>query len=224
MGSLMQPRGRMLFDGSFASGLAAWRHEGIGRLAVVEREDRRRALRLDCTGSQQGGAGCHAFCMHDFPDGISLEYDLYVHERNGLLITFVAMRGLNGQDMFGLPPRTGIFRDYTGEDAPLRSYHVSVSRYDDRGEHTGVSNWRRNPGLHLMSQGPDLCKEIRCWYHITVVKHGKHVQLGVDGALAHEFTDPGELPDELPSGGKIGFRAIGSKLIADVADVQVRKL
>jgi hypothetical protein len=99
-----------------------------------------------------------------------------------------------------------------------------VSRYDDRGKHTGVSNWRRNPGLHLMGQGPDLCKEIRRTYHITLVKDGRHLQLGVDGKLAHEFTDPDELPDELPAEGKFGFRAIGSKMIADVSNVRVHRL
>jgi len=224
MGSLIQPRGRRLFDDSFAGGLSAWRREGTGGLAVVEREGGRRALRLDCTGSRQGGAGCHAFCVHDFPDGIALEYDLFVREKNGLFITFVAMRGLGGEDMFSLPPRRGLFSDYTGDGALVRSYHVSVSRYDDEARHTGVSNWRRNPGLHLVGQGPDLCRETRRWYHLTIVKDAKHLQLGVDGTLAHECTDPGELPDEIPSGGKVGFRAIGARLVADVANVQVRKL
>jgi hypothetical protein len=60
-----------------------------------------------------------------------------------------------------------------------------------------VSNWRRNPGLNLMREGPDLCKQIGRWYRIRIVKDGGHCQLGVDGALAHEFTDPGELKSPL---------------------------
>jgi len=228
-GRLILPQGEVLFADDFAYGLGKWRHEGIGRLEIVAHEQANRhalgrALRIDCTGSQQGGAGCHAFCVEDFPDGIALEYDLFVHERNGLFITFIAMCGLRGEDMFSLPPRSGVFKDYTGEDALLRSYHVSVSRYDDEGAHTGVSNWRRNPGLHLVGQGPDLCKEIGRQYRMTIVKDGPHLQLGVDGTLAHEFVDPQELPDRLPEGGKFGFRAIGSKMIAEVSRVRVRKL
>lgn len=44
-----------------------------------------------------------------------------------------------------LPQREGIFRDYI-LNPNLRSYPVSVSRYDDKGVHTGVryyGNWRR---------------------------------------------------------------------------------
>jgi hypothetical protein len=182
-------------------------------------------MRIECIGSQQGGPGCQAFCRRDFPDGIALEYDLKVKTNNGLVITFVAMQGLEGEDIItDLPEREGVFADYVGADAPMRSYHVSVSRYDDDGTHTGVSNWRRNPGLNLVGQGDDLCKEIGRQYRIRIVKDGPHCQLGVDGTLAHEFTDPDELPDEIPSEGKIGFRAIGSKVIAEIGGLQVRRL
>ncbi len=182
-------------------------------------------LCLDCTGSQQGGVGCQAFCRHNFPDGIAVEYDLHLETSNGLIITFVGMKGLNGEDVITeLPPREGIFADYIADDCPMRSYHVSVSRYDDDGTHTGVSNWRRNPSLHLMSQGPDLCKEVRRTYHIRIVKDGPLCQLGVNGELAHGFTEPDDLADEIPSGGKVGFRAIGSKVIAYISKFRVRKL
>jgi hypothetical protein len=48
-----------------------------------------------------------------------------------------------------LPARKGIFSDYI-YDMKMRSYHVSISRYNDEGKHTGVSNWRRNPGIFMM--------------------------------------------------------------------------
>ena len=223
MAELIVPTGEVLFEDDFTHGLGNWRHEGGGKISVVH-ADEGSALHLDCTGSRQGGVGTHAFCTKDFPDHIAVEYGLFVERSNGLVITFLAMRGLRGEDMFDLPPRQGVFNDYVGEDARTRSYHVSVSRYDDKGEHTGVSNWRRNPGLHLVGQGPDLCKEIGRLYRIRIVKDGKHLQLGVNDALAHEFTDPDELPDRIPDEGKTGFRAIGSEVIARVSGFRVRRL
>jgi len=216
-GELIEPKGRVLFEAKFTD-LSNWHHEGGGRIFIPEPG----VLRVECIGSQQGGIGAQAFCRQDFPDSIAIEYDLKVLTNNGLLITFVAMKGLEGEDMItGLPPREGRFNEYTGADARLRSYHVSVSRYDDEGRHTGVSNWRRNPGLHLMSQGPDLCKEIGKWYRVRIVKQGRHLQLGVDGRLAHEFTDPGELPTPLPTDGKVGFRAIGANVQALIKNFRV---
>jgi len=223
--SLIEPKGAVLFSDTFDTGLSNWHHEGIGHLDIVQSDDGQRAMRLDCTGSEQGGRGCHAFCTVDFPDHIAVEYDLLVRKSNGLVITFVAMKGLNGEDMItDLPPRQGFFDDYVGWDAKTKSYHVSVSRYDDEGVHTGVSNWRKNPGLQLMGQGSDLCKEIGKRYAIRIVKDGAHLQLGVDGVLAHEFTDSDTQGMTFPDSGKIGFRAIGSEVIAEVSRFRVCKL
>lgn len=208
---------RILFQDEFKD-LSNWIHEGIGSVFIGEPG----VMRIECTGSTQGGAGAQAFCRHDFPDSIAIEYDVMVLTNNGLMITFIAMKGLDGEDMFAeLPPRAGLFTEYTGVDARLRSYHVSVSRYDDEGNHTGVSNWRRNPGLHLMAQGPDLCKESQRWYQIRIVKEGPHCQLLVDGQLAHEFTDPDELDTPMPDTGKVGFRAIGSNVQALIRNFRV---
>lgn len=221
MTELTQQMGNVLFQDDFRSGLSNWRHEGTGAVTIAEPG----VMLLECIGSRQGAEGCQAFCRRDFPDGIAIEYDLLVKISNGLVITFVAMRGLKGEDIItGLPPRRGIFSNYVGPAAPMRSYHVSVSRYNDEGVHTGVSNWRRNPGLHLVGQGEDLCKDIDRNYRIRIVKDGPHCQLGVDGRLAHEFTDPGTLPDEIPSSGKVGFRAIGAKVIAEIRSFRVQAL
>lgn len=210
MPEIIEPKGKVLFDEDFKD-LRNWRHEGGGTMAIDAGQAG--TLRLECVGSGQGKVGAHAFCLRDFPDGIAVEYDLKVLTKNGLVITFVGMKGAKGEDMFapGMPKREGVFGDYVRNDR-LVSYHVSVSRYDDKGDHTGVSNWRRNPGLVLMKEGPDLCREINQWYRICIVKDGGHLQLGVDGKLAHEFTDPGELKTPMPSDGKIGFRAIGSEV------------
>jgi len=217
--ALIEPTGKVLYEEPFTR-LDNWYHEGQGELMLDG--DEPGTLRLEILGSKQGAEGSMAFCRTDFPDHIALEYDLKVLTPNGLVITFVAMEGLNGEDMIqDLPGRTGIFADYVGKDAKLKSYHVSVSRYNDQGEHTGVSNWRRNPGLNLMAQGPDLCREIGQWYRIRIVKDGPTVQLQVNGEVAHGFVDPQTLEFPLPTKGKIGFRAIGSEVKALVRNLRV---
>jgi hypothetical protein len=219
---LIEPKGKVLFEENFEN-LDNWRHEGGGRLVLDDEQPG--TLRLECVGSGQGRQGTQAFCLRDFPDGIAVEYDIKVLTRNGLVITFVAMRGIDGGDMFaaGQSSREGVFSDYV-HNPKLRSYHVSISRYGDDGVHTGVSNWRRNPGLNLVGQGPDLCKQIGEWYHVRIVKDGGHCQLAVDGVLAHEFTDPGELETPMPDGGKVGFRAIGADVRALIRSFKVTAL
>jgi len=222
MPELIAPAGKVLFEEPFKT-LENWRHEGAGRMVLDAEEPG--AMRLEIVGSRQGRAGSQAFCLKDFPDGIAIEYDLKVLTKNGLVITFLAMKGIKGEDMFApeMPKREGVFGDYV-RNPRLRSYHVSVSRYGDKGVHTGVSNWRRNPGLNLMGQGPDLCKEIKHWYRVRIVKDGGHCQLGVNGVLAHEFTDPGELDTPMPDSGKVGFRAIGAEVRALIRNFSVRAL
>jgi len=220
----IEPKGDVLYEDGFHD-LDEWHGEGL--VTGVTLTDG--ALRLDCTGSRQGQVGCMAFCRRDFPDRIAVDYDLFVETANGLIITFVAMRGLAGEDAItGVPARRGVFSDYNGKGEGVtpttRSYHVSMSRYDDDGSHTGVTNWRRNPGLHLMAQGDDPCKWIRTPHHVRIVKAGPHLQLQVDGQVATDFTDPDELPDEIPTSGKIGFRLIGAQAIARIRNFRVTAL
>ena len=208
--------GRLLFADHFDS-LAAWRHEGIGSLQQPEPG----VLQLNCVGSAQGNVGSMAFCSVDFPDSIQVEYDLRVLTTNGLLLNFIAYQGRNGEDMLrDLPPRQGVFADYVFNPR-LRGYHVSLSRYDDTGSHTGVSNWRRNPGLFLMAQQPDLCKTPQRWYRVQIIKLGGLLQMRVDGRFAGGFVDAGEIPEPLPRAGKIGFRAIGKEVQVQIRNFSV---
>jgi len=196
-----------------------WHHEGIGQLTQPERN----LMQLNCAASAQGEAGCMAFCKKDFPDSIRIDLDLRVLTTNGLFIAFLACQGRQGEDMLlALPERTGFFADYV-YNPDLRSYHVSVSRYDDDGAHTGVSNWRRNPGLFLMGQQPDLCKEPNRWYHVTIVKKGPYLQLSVDNSSAGGFIDLDKIPDDIPRAGKIGFRAIGRDVIVQIKNLIVSR-
>jgi hypothetical protein len=124
----------------------------------------------------------------------------------------------------GVPPRKGKFIDYTGKNATTRSYHLSLSRYNDKGEHTGVSNWRRNPGLALVGQGPDPCEKTGEIYHVAIIKRGALCQLQVNGDVVSGFIDDQIDEEEIPRDGKIGFRAIGALAVVRIANLKVTAL
>ena len=212
------PQGRTLFVENFLN-LEHWHLEGHTSGVSLLNDG---WLRLDCTGSKQGGVGVHAILTKEMPDSICVKFDLLIEEKNGLLITFLGLKGLNGQDAItGVPPRSGLFSDYTGQDAAICSYHLSLCRYDDQGVHTGTSNWRRNPGLLLVGQGLDPCTEINKIYSVAIIKQGRRCQLQVDGKVISGFTDAEATEKAIPRDGKIGFRVIGARAVVRIAHVQV---
>jgi len=203
---------------------ALWHHEGGGEIVAAPDG----GMRLHCEGSRQGGEGCMAFFRPDLPDRIAVDYDLTVRSHGGLVINYIAIRGLGGEDMIDdrdrLPPRTGVMRDYWSAKWGLQSYHVSISRFNDKGEHTETSNWRRNPGLLLAGHGVDPCQEIGRTYHIRLTKDAGHLQLHVDGRFAHALIDRDTGRYPIPDHGKFGFRLIGSDVMADVAAFRVHRV
>lgn len=212
---------KVLLEENFQN-LDGWHLEGMKDGVTLAGDGQ---MRLACDGSKQGSVGVMAFLKQDFPDDIAIEYDLVVENHNGLLITFVAMKGVNGEDAItGVPPREGVFDDYTGANASTRSYHVSICRYDDEGKHTGVSNWRRNPGLNMMASGKDLCTETGRRYRVRITKRGPACAVEVDGVRGAAFVDPQKLPGLIPTSGKIGFRAIGSKAVFRISNLKVTAL
>jgi hypothetical protein len=207
----------ILFEDSFQN-LDHWHLEGqTGAITIASPG----TMRLDCQ-SKMGFVGAMAFCRHGFPDNIAVEYDLLVENHNGLLITLLAMTGLNGEDaLTEAPRRTGVFEDYYNG---TRSYHVSICRYEDNGAHTGVSNWRRNPGLHLMVSGKDFCTAINKLYHVRITKRGPRCAVEVNGERGAEFVDPQALAGPIPASGKVGFRAIGAKAVFRISNFRVTAL
>ncbi|OGV62119.1 MAG: hypothetical protein A2498_07855 [Lentisphaerae bacterium RIFOXYC12_FULL_60_16] len=199
-----------------------WHHEGIGRLEPVPGAN---GMRLHCDGSAQGKEACMAFFRPDLPDPVVIEYDLMVHSQGGLIINYFALRGLNGEDVIAdrdkLPPRTGIMANYFSTRWKLQSYHVSFSRFDDRGVHTGTSNWRRNPGGLLVGHGNDPVMEIGRRYHLRFTKDRGHLQSYVDGIYAHGVMDRDTSQYPIPDTGKFGFRLIGSNVKADISAFRV---
>jgi hypothetical protein len=201
-----------------------WHHEGAGEIQSSPHG----GMRLHCFGSRQGREGCMAFFRPTLPDGIAVEYEITVRSHGGLVINYVAIRGLNGEDMIEdrdtLPPRAGIMADYYSAKKGLQSYHISYSRFGDRGTHTDTSNVRRNPGGLLISQGIDPCTEINRAYRIRICKTGGHFQFHVDGRFSHGFFDRDTTHYPIPDYGKFGFRLIGSDVMADIAAFRVHAI
>lgn len=209
----------LLYEDDFAD-FDQWHHEGGGGLEAAPGG----GLRLHCLGSRQGGPGCMAFFRPTLPDQVAFEYDLTIRSHGGLVINYLAIRGLNGEDLIAdrdkLPARTGVMRDYWSRHQGLQSYHTSVSRFNDKGEHTGTSNWRRNPGSKLCGHGVDPIKEIGRPYHVRVCKDAGSCQMYVNEQFAHGFID-WDQASPIPDTGKFGFRLIGSDVMADVQHFRV---
>jgi hypothetical protein len=202
-----------------------WHHEGIGEIAPAPDG----GMRLHCHGSRQGGQGCMAFFRPNLPDQIAFEYDITIRSHGGLVINYIAIRGLNREDMIRdhgqrLAERNGIMANYYDRKWGLQSYHVSFSRFNDDGVHTSTSNWRRNPGGLLAGHGIDPCCELDRTYRIRITKDEGHCQFYVDGVFAHGFIDRDILRLPLPSEGKFGFRTIGSDVKVDIANFKVSRI
>ena len=214
----------LLHQDDFAAGFAAWHHEGVGGIAPGPGG----TMRLRCTGSRQGAEGCMAFFRPTLPDQIAVEYTVTILSQGGLMINYLACRGLQGEDLIAdrdrLPPRTGIMRNYWDAEFGLQSYHVSVSRFNDKGLHTQTSNWRRNPGTLLVGHGSDPITQVGRPYRIRLTKDRGHGQLYVDGTFAHAFIDRDRARLPIPDYGKFGFRLIGAEVAVDIADFRVHRL
>jgi hypothetical protein len=203
---------------------AQWHHEGIGRFEPAPGG----GLRLHCFGSKMGAEGCMAFFRPTLPDHVAIEYDLTVRSHGGMVLNYLAIRGLDGEDLIDdrdrLPPRRGIMSDYYARDRGLQSYHFSISRFGDDGKHTQTSNWRRNPGGLLVGHGIDPAQEINRTYRIRIVKDYGACQLFVDGSFAHGFVDHATHPLPIPDTGKFGLRLIGTDVQADIARFRVWRI
>ena len=198
-----------------------WHHEGAGKIENAPGG----GMRLHCFDSRQGAEGCMAFFRPDLPDHVAVEYDIAIRSHGGLVINYIALRGLNGEDMIDdierLPKRTGVMSDYYLASQGLQSYHISFSRFNDAGVHTATSNLRRNPGMKLVSEGIDPCTEIDRFYRIRLCKSRGHVQFHVDSVFSHACLDGDTSEYPIPEHGKFGFRLIGSDVMADIMQFRV---
>lgn len=213
----------LLHSDDFAD-FANWHHEGIGQFEPAPGG----GMRLHCFGSKMGAHGCMAFFRPTLPDQIAIEYDLTVRSHGGMVLNYLAIRGLKGEDLIEdrakLPARAGVMADYYLERMGLQSYHTSVSRFGDDGQHTQTSNWRRNPGGLLVGHGIDPTQQINRTYHLRFVKDYGSCQLFVDEQFAHGFVDHATQPKPIPDYGKFGLRLIGTDVLADIQKFRVYRV
>lgn len=204
--------------------LANWHHEGIGTMETLPGG----GLRLHCLGSRQGEEACLAFFRPDLPDRVAVSYEIVIHSHGGLVINYIALRGLKGEDLIRdagrLEPRTGVMKNYYAARWGLQSYHISFSRFNDRGMHTNTSNWRRNPGARLVGHGDDPVRELGRRYRVRLTKDAGFLQFFVDGAFAHAAVDRDTSRRPLPDYGKFGFRLVGSDIKADIFGFRVHRI
>jgi hypothetical protein len=206
----------LLHSDDFSGGCAGWRHEGIGGLAPGPQG----GMRVHCNTPAGSSLGCMAFFHAPLPDPVAVEYDLTVLRHGGLVINYLAMRGAAGEDALAdahrLPPRDGLMANYWSRQWGLRSYHVSISRFSSSGEHSGTSNWRRNPGCYLMAHGHDFVRQLDRPYRIRLVKDAGHCALYVDGECAHGFVDRDTRRGAIPDTGHFALRLRGADVAVDV--------
>lgn len=204
--------------------LSHWHHEGVGTLECLPGG----RMRIHCAGSRQGGRGCMAFFRPTLPDYVSISYDIVVHSHGGLVICYLAIRGLNGEDLIEdaqkLAPRTGEMKNYYALKWGLQSYHLSFSRFNDKGVHTNTSNWRRNPGSLLVGHGNDPIRELGRRYHVRITKDEGYLQFYVDDVFAHAVVDRDRSRHPIPDYGKFGFRLVGADVMADVFSFRVNRI
>lgn len=216
------PNLELLHEDDFAD-LSRWHHEGVGSATAL----RNGGMRLHCFGSRQGAEGCMVFFRPELPDHIAVEYDIVVHHHGGIVINYLALRGLGGEDLINdrdkLPPRKGVMSDYWSERWGLQSYHLSYSRFDDEAVHTKTSNWRKNPGCFLVGHGIDPVQEIGRTYRIRLIKDAGHCQFFVNGEFAHAFVDH-DATRPIPDHGKFGFRLVGSNVAAEISRFSVHRI
>jgi hypothetical protein len=218
-----QPNQELLHGDDFAD-FAQWHHEGVGEI----QRGPDGAMRLRCLGSVQGSRGCMTFFRPTLPDQVAIEYDIALRSAGGLVINYLAIRGLRGEDLIEdrakLPPRTGVMRDYWCHEQGLQSYHLSFCRFNDKGEHTQTSNWRRNPGGLMVGHGVDPVTQIGRRFHVRLTKDRGSCQFYADERFAHGFVDWRSHPLPIPDHGKFGFRLVGADVSADFWNFRVYRI
>lgn len=205
--------------------VADWFHEGVGRIQPTQDGS---GLDLACLGSQQGARGCMAFFKTPLPDHVAISYELTVHSQRGLIINYLALRAISGEDPFDpastLPAREGIMANYWAHEYGLQSYHLSFSRYNDKGVHTGTANIRRNPGGLLVGHGVDPVRLTGVPFRIRITKDLGAIQFFVNDQHAISTVDHAINLGPIPGHGYFGFRLVGDDVRITVKDFAIHAI
>ena len=114
-----------------------------------------------------------------------------LHLEAGLCIVFFCATGLRGEDVLdpALPARDGTFSQY--HSAELKNYHISYYANTPATPDRPVSRLRRNPGKHIVQEGP---RGIRVTsdavHHLRLFKSGGRILFFVDDRKIIDWTDP----------------------------------
>jgi len=181
-----------------AGSVRDWVMEGPGRTEFADGW-----MTMD---SPDGGGHFTYWCPRPFPGSFLAEWDAQCLDAElGLCIVFFAARGPGGEDLFDarLPRRTGLFPDYT---MGLRCYHVSYYANTPDEPRRATSNMRRNPGAHVVAQGPVAIPwDSTAVHRLRLLKDGARVRLEADGVAFIDWADDGALGPALGDGW-IGLR------------------
>jgi hypothetical protein len=199
--------GELLYQSSMASpeSVSDWIMEGPGK--VVFKDGWMHMFSLN-------EAGHHVFwAPQDFPDSFIARWEAQNLETDaGLVIAFLAARGVNGEDIFdpSLPPRDGTFTQYT--EGSIKSYHISYYANAAHNPDRGHANLRKNNTFRLLQEGDvGIPTDSKSKHQMTLVKEGPRVRLYVDDRKVIDYTDTTPVVDGVDTGaaldsGRIGFR------------------
>jgi len=217
-------RGEPLFNIALAdeTEIANWRMEGPGAVSFEDGWMRMLSLQPDTTGNE--GHIVH-WCDRELPADFLLEFDVRILSENGLNIIFFCAKGRNAEDVFdpSLSPRTGIFGHYTGGD--INCYHISYYAHTPGGGGgRATSNMRKNHGFYLVDNGPiGIPPGSHDIHHVTLLKYGGTIRLGVDGRRVIDWHDDGVHYGPVWGEGKIALRQM-KWTIAEYRNLQVSRL
>lgn len=196
-------RGRLLYANALdhPDRVQSWVMEGPGILTAKDGWLHLESERPD------GPQGHMVFwCPEDFPDSFIAEWEFVLEDPVGLCIVFFAATGPDGQSIFDpeMSPRSGQFGHYVYSD--LHAYHISYYASTPWVPRS-MANLRKNPGLHLLGNGPIEVRAIGGKvYRAQLVKDGPHLRMSIDGHTIIDTIDTGEQFDQPLKGGKIGLR------------------
>ncbi len=144
----------------------------------------------------------------DFPKSFVAEWEMQILSEDGLCIVFFSAKGNEGQDIFdpSLPKREGIFKRYNR--GAISCYHISYFSNNPKLRPGRItSNLRKNPGAFLVANGPVGIEPNSDKMHkVRLVRDDAHIQLTVDGKVAIDYVDKGDIYGPVHGGGKIGLR------------------
>ncbi|KXI27590.1 DUF1961 family protein [Paraglaciecola hydrolytica] len=200
-------KGNLLYDNALASAtdVANWVMEGSGETQFNDGW-----MQMHSPDEQ----GHHVFwCPQDFPDSFIAQWQVQNLKFDaGLVIVFLAAKGVNGADIFDstLPKRDGTFDQYTL--GKIKSYHISYYANAAHNPDRAHANLRKNNTFSLLQEGekgiPTLSEQI---HTVTMVKNHDHIQLYIDERKVIDYKDNQPIVDGVDTGaplsdGKIGFR------------------